>query len=218
MLLSFAPILHPTSSTSLKSDMPSIELLDLKNKPFHDLEKPKLAQVASRAYLYLAVQLVSIVAVYVNYAYLQEWHPLLAPTLLGASSAGLAQSISQCYKNIASEGKLFKFLVWGLINGCFTELWIDMLMARVTNVVSRVVIDQTIGASCFQLAFSLLSAAWDLDSTTSPRTTYLRSMRLSYCYWPFVSAAIFTLAPEQRMVMCSCLANFVWNLILTRLG
>lgn len=197
--------------------MPNIELSDLKNKPFLDVEEPRA--VPTVAYVALVAEVVATFQIYYSYEHLVLSYPLLAPTLLGAASAALAQTVTQFMKHKYSTNKLLKFLVWGCINGCFTALWIDVLVSRVENIFYRVLLDQTVGAPCFQLIFSVLSSLWeDTNAGTSAHTNYLRSLRYSYCYWPFVSVTMFAFIPSRMMFFANCIANFVWNVILSKLS
>lgn len=194
----------------------SIELSDLKHKPFHDLED---SAVPRRAYLFLLASVFATFQIYYSYESLVVSYPLLAPTLMGASSAAVAQSLTQFIKHKFSSNRMLKFIVWGSINGCFTALWIDMLVSRVENVVYRILIDQTVGAPFFQLIFSVLSSLWDDNNpVTGAHANYIRSLRYSYCYWPFASITMFVFIPPRLMFFANCIANFVWNVILSKLN
>lgn len=197
-----------------------IELQDLRNKPFIDAEENKKFHRPVRAYVYLAVELLVGSQILLSYDLVAAKFPLVAPTLLGASSAAFAQSLIQLFRQKISTNRLSKFIVWGCINGCFTALWIDVLVSRVNNVAYQIIIDQTIGAPLFQLMYSVLSSIWENDSiiSLSSQSTFLKSLRYSYCYWPFISTSMFVLAPPQLMFFLNCLASFVWNLVLSRLN
>lgn len=196
----------------------SIELSDLGNKPFYELDLAKYHRPA-RAYAYVALEFVTTLVFLYSYDYLISIHRQFGPACLGAATAALAQSLNQLWKYKVSDSRLLKFVVWGLINGYFTALWLDVLVVQIPNPVLRIVLDQTVGAPLFQLTFTVLSSMWDGDLMPAPqvRATFLRSLRYSYCYWPFVSMALFTLVPQNRMVFFNCLANFIWNVILSRL-
>lgn len=195
-----------------------IELSNLKHKPFADIEKPdvRFHRLRHLVVLSIALELVALLLVYFNYAKLFNVYPLLAPTLLGALTAALAQLVHQLMREKLSGSRLLKFMVWGCINGCLTAMWIDTLVAQFDSAMYRVLIDQTVGAPLFQLVFSVLSSLWDNDSV--PHNTYFRALRYSYCYWPFVSVGMFIFVPQPLMFPCNCIANLIWNLLLSRVG
>lgn len=196
--------------------MAGIELADLKNKPFYDLDEKKLSVSGRRTiWLYMFLECVTSLVIYFNYGRLLLLYPLLAPTLLGASTAALAQSINQYIKGRLVDSRVVKFAIWGLINGCFSALWIEMLILNLDSVIYRVLLDQAVGAPLFQLLFNILSSVWDQDGQNT-RATFFRALRYSYCYWPFVSIAMFVFVPPQFMFVCNCFANLLWNLILSR--
>lgn len=198
----------------------SIELQDLRNKPFIDIEETSKFHRPTRAYVYLAVE--SIIGIQILYSYDQiaAKFPLLAPTMLGAASAAFAQSLIQFFRQKFSTNRLLKFIIWGCINGCFTALWIDVLISRFDKVVYQIIVDQIIGAPLFQLMYTALSSIWENDSIVSlnAQSTFLKSLRYSYCYWPFISTSMFIFVPPQLMFFLNCLASFVWNLVLSRLS
>ena len=68
-------------------------------------------------------------------------------------------------------------------------------------------------------AFSILNSLWETGEliSTTARSSYLRSLRYSYCYWPIFSVCLFLLVPPQMMFPANCLSNLLWNLILSRL-
>lgn len=159
------------------------------------------------------------ITIYYNYNNLAEWHRLLAPAFLGAATAMLAQSFNQFYRKKLNYSKILKFLIWGIINGCFTNLWIDLLVFRFENLAYRVLVDQMVGAPFFQLIFNILSNLWDYgEISTNFKVIYLRSLKYSYCFWPFFSIASFIFIPQQFLFHCNCLANLFWSLILSKLG
>lgn len=197
----------------------SVELADLRNKPFYDIDpQAKLHRPAS-AYLYVVFETFVTLTVYFNYDYLTTIYRQLGPACMGAATAALAQSLNQLMKYKFSDSRLLKFIVWGAINGLFTALWLEVLVVQVPSPIFRIIIDQTVGAPLFQLTFTILSNMWDGDSQLTPavQAAFIRSLRYSYCYWPFISTAMFTLVPPERMVICNCVANFIWNVILSRL-
>lgn len=205
----------------------SVELKDLTNKPFFEFDKSgshKLTPTSRRKLLlYIFLEAAATVVIYINYNFLINSYPLLAPTLLGASTAALAQSLHQYHKRRFSASNIFKFVIWGLINGCTTALWIESLVTHVESVLYRILLDQLIGAPCFQLTFHALSKMWDNANLSAPSSVssisaYFSSLKYSYCYWPFVSVAMFMFIPPNLMFLSNCIANLVWNLILSRLS
>ncbi|GEQ69349.1 hypothetical protein JCM33374_g3020 [Metschnikowia sp. JCM 33374] len=198
----------------------SIELQDLRNKPFLDLDENTKFHRPRRAYVYLILELFVGIQIIYSYDQVAARFPLLAPTILGAASAGLAQSLIQFFRQKISTNRLLKFIVWGSINGCFTALWIDVLVTRVDSVVYQIIVDQVIGGPLFQLMYTVLSSIWENDSIvgSAAQATFFKSLRYSYCYWPFISTSMFLLVPPQLMFFLNCLASFVWNLVLSRLS
>lgn len=197
----------------------SIELGDL-HKPFYELETQPKHQRPASAYAYVAIEAFVTLTVYYKYDYLTTLYRPLGAACLGAATAALAQSFNQLLKYKFSDSRLLKFIVWGAINGLFTALWLDVLLTQVPTLVLRIVLDQTVGAPLFQLTYTVLSTTWDGESVPSPTmsSVFLRSLRYSYCFWPFVSIATFTVVAPERMVICNCVASFIWNVILSRLS
>lgn len=199
----------------------SIELADLNNKPFYDLNKAKSSRLPKRAFLYIFVELVASIIVYSKYTSIALFNPLLAPILLGAATAALAQLLDQYWRGRFSDRRVAKFISWGAINGYFTALWVDLLVSRISNNAYRIILDQLVGAPLFQLAFTTLSSIWEADhpsSQFSTRASFLRSLKYSYCFWPFASIAMFVYVPAHLMVVSNCTANFIWNIILSKIA
>ncbi|KAK6203366.1 uncharacterized protein RJT21DRAFT_119509 [Scheffersomyces amazonensis] len=172
-----------------------------------------------RLILNLVIESVVSLIIYYNYDNLSSFHYFLGPTLLGSSTAALAQSINQFIKKKYSLNKILKFLVWGLLNGYFTVLWIDILLLRVDSLSSRVIIDQFVGAPFFQLIFNVLNALWDNgELSASTRTAFIKSLKYSYCFWPFFSICSFVFIPKSMLFPANCLANLLWNIILSKLA
>lgn len=203
-----------------------------KDKIEHDLEKSSLLILDDSKYqnstinlirrkvaLYIILEGFTTLFIYYYYSLLLEIHPLFAPTLLGSSTAALAQTINQYAKVKFSLDKICKFLVWGGINGCFTDLWINLLLSNFDNLFYRIILDQLLGAPTFQLIFNILSTLWDHGEVVpSTRATYFKSLKYSYCFWPFFSICEFTLVPENMMFPLNCLATLLWNVILSKLN
>lgn len=213
--------------------MPDIELSDLKKKDFYpDLEKsapvlddtnktlhPAPISLKRKLIVCLIIETIISLIIYYNYDTLVNIHQLLGPSLLGASTAALAQSINQFSKKKFDFNKICKFIVWGTINGLFTVLWVDMLITRFENLVYRILVDQAIGAPIFQMVFSILNSLWDNgELTASVRVKYIKSLKYSYCYWPFFSIGLFSFIPKTMMFPANCLANLFWNIVLSKLS
>ncbi|ODV81873.1 uncharacterized protein CANTADRAFT_127621 [Suhomyces tanzawaensis NRRL Y-17324] len=217
--------------------MPSaIPTNNLQEKIYQDLEKsnplhpvdsassvlhynPATSGIKRKLLLLLLVETVISLVVYYNYEHIGSLYTLLAPTLLGASTAALAQTLNQYQKKKLSINRILKFIVWGSINGYFTVLWIDMLIFQFDNLFYRIAVDQLVGAPTFQLFFTILNSLWDHgELTKKTRIAYMISLRYSYCFWPFFSVASFMLIPQSMMFPCNCLANLIWNIILSRLA
>lgn len=199
----------------------SHELEDLRNKPFSSLnEKSSNKSFPKSAYFFIFAELVAGFQVLYHYEGILKMYPNLGPTLLGSISAVLAQSLTQVIKGKHSFNKLVKFVCWGALNGLFSTVWIDFLVNTVDSIVLQVAVDQSIGAPLFQLLFTLLSMVWDSETASgpSPRAVYFKSLRYSFCFWPFMSIAMFCFIPENMMFFFNCFVNFVWNLILCKLG
>lgn len=200
----------------------SHELEDLRNNPFSSLhEKNQFNNDFPKvAYFLLIMEAVAGAQVLYEYEGILKNYPNLGPTLLGSISAVLAQSITQVVKRKHSPNRLVKFVCWGALNGLFSTIWIDSLINHTDSVVLQVAIDQSIGAPLFQLLFTLLSMVWDSDSASGPgpRAVYFKSLRYSFCFWPFMSIAMFCLVPDNMMFFFNCFVNFVWNLILCKVN
>lgn len=183
--------------------------------PIYPLPKPLQRKLIS----YIIIEALISLIIYYNYFKIEiSTHHLIAPTILGASTAALAQSINQYSKRNFSLNRIFKFVVWGCINGCFTVLWIDMLIYQVDGLTYRIVVDQFIGAPTFQLIFSILNCLWDYGELNyTLKNSYLKSLKFSYCYWPFFSICSFMFIPQSMIFPANCLANLIWNLILSKL-
>lgn len=192
-----------------------------KEKYFSELDKsPHYTQISSkRKHLFVViVEAIIAVFIYYQYDYISTFHSsLIAPSLLGSFTAALAQSINQYAKHKFSVNKIVKFLVWGSINGCFTVLWIDVLITQTDNVMYRVLADQLVAAPLFQLVFNILNALWDHGELNGHMNGYFHSLKYSYCFWPFFLVASFVFVPKEFMFPANCAANLIWNLILSKI-
>ncbi|ODQ81890.1 hypothetical protein BABINDRAFT_32926 [Babjeviella inositovora NRRL Y-12698] len=199
-----------------------------------DIEKDSFgtsAPVSStgRIYMALGVELVACALIYVNYdklnaSALGAWVPqsLLAPTLLGMSSACLAQLVNQGFlmkqPRRFNLSRLAKFGIWGAINAVTTNMFFDVLRARLDmqrDAVTAVLLDQFVNSPLCQLLFVIWHSIWD-DLALGPllRTTYPRSLKTSYMFWPFVSIFTFFVLPHGLMFPVNCIANIVWTVVL----
>lgn len=198
----------------------SIELADLKNKPFYDLNKGDLRELPKRAIVYILLELVVSIILYNQYASIGSVNSLLAPILLSSATAALAQLLDQYWHGRFSDSRVAKFICWGAINGYLTALWFDFLVTRVSRVSYCIIIDQLVGVPFFQLAFTILSVIWDTDhpiSLFSVRTSFFRSLKYSYCFWPIANLAIFLFVPTHLLVISNCTANFIWSVVLSKI-
>lgn len=187
--------------------------------PLHLNLNPASKTLKRKLTLYLIIEALISSLLYMKYDTLLEIHKLLAPALLGSSTAALAQSINQYSKAKFSSSKIYKFLLWGVINGVLTVLWIDMLNFQFESLPYRIIIDQLIGQPTFQTIYNILSAIWEngeLSSIVLP--VHMRSLKYSYCFWPFFSIIAFTFLPKAAFFPANCLANLVWNIILSKLS
>lgn len=204
-----------------------IPLQDYKeNEKFDELKRgldsnlyPLPKYIKRKLILNLLIETALSVAIYHYYDQILKIHRLLAPTLLGCSTGMLAQSITQYLKHKLNYNKICKFAVWGSINGCFTVLWLDILFVRFDNMVYRILIDQLVGAPLTQLVFNILNTLWDHGEIhPNTKAVYIKSLKYSYCFWPFFSIASFIFIPTLLLFPANCLANLFWSLVLTRLG
>lgn len=187
--------------------------------PLHLNLNPASKTLKRKLILYLVIEALISTIVYVKYDVIMEFHSLLAPALLGSSTAAFAQSINQYSKSKFSASKIYKFLLWGVINGVLTVLWINMLNFQFETVLYRIIIDQMIGAPTFQIVYNILSAIWengDISSIMLP--VHMRSLKYSYCFWPFFSTLAFLFLPPEAFFPANCVANLIWNLILSKLS
>lgn len=194
---------------------------------YHDVEKssnpdyrPSTSSVHRKLIISLVAESVIGFLVYYNYTAIEaRLSPLVAPTLLGAATASLAQSLNQYSRKKFSLNRICKFIVWGCINGCFTALWIDILLNRIDNLVYRIMVDQMVGAPAFQMIFSILNSLWDTgDISPAMRQSYLKALKYGYCFWPFFSVCAFVFIPQSMIFSANCLATLIWNLILSRIS
>ncbi|RLV96550.1 hypothetical protein JA1_000088 [Spathaspora sp. JA1] len=210
--------------------------LPLSEKVYDDLEKSSLSPTTSASSIThlhpaprgvykklvaaLLIETTISCLIYINYDRIGAYHPMIAGLLLGCSSGALAQSVNQYSKKKFTLNKIFKFMVWGSINGYFTVGWINILITRIDNSAYRIIVDQLVGAPMFQLIFNMLNSIWDSGEMFSitTRMAFLKSLKYSYCYWPFFSILSFVFIPQALMFPCNCLANLLWNLILCRLA
>jgi hypothetical protein len=186
--------------------------------PLHLNFNPAARYVWRKLLVALVFETIISSVVYYEYDKLLAVHALFAPALLGSATASLAQSMNQYSRRKFSLNKIYKFLLWGTINGILTNLWIDMLFAQIQSLHYRILIDQAIGAPSFQIIYNILSALWesgDLSNLMLP--VHMRSLKYSYCFWPFFSTIAFVYLPKKAFFPANCLANLIWNLVLSKL-
>ncbi|EER34067.1 conserved hypothetical protein [Candida tropicalis MYA-3404] len=206
----------PLAKEKAELDLEKSMSMESKNYHLH----PASSQIMRKLVFALIIETVSLCMAYYEYDQIALIHPMLAPTLLGCVSGALAQSTNQYLKKKYSLNKIAKFMVWGSINGYFTSAWINILVTKIDNMFYRIIIDQTVGAIAFQLIFNILNSLWDQGELFSPatRASFFKSLKYSYCFWPFFSILSFSFIPQSMMFPCNCLANLFWNLILSKLA
>lgn len=190
--------------------------MESKNYHIH----PAPTHIIRKLVFAIIIETISLCITYYEYDGIALIHPMLAPTLLGCVSGALAQSTNQYLKKKFTVNKIIKFMVWGSINGFFTSAWINILVTRIDNMFYRIIIDQTVGAVSFQLIFNILNSLWDQGEVFSSTTwaSFLKSLKYSYCFWPFFSILLFMFIPQSMMFPSNCLANLFWNLILSKIA
>lgn len=180
--------------------------------------KPNNKAISRKLGILMILDVILLVYTYLNYEILLTINPLLAPTVLGALTAALAQIFNQFIRNTYTLNKIFKFIIWGSLNGCFTAIWIDYIVS-IDNFILRILVDQSVGAPGFQIMFSILNSLWDYGALSrSTVTAFLKSLKYSYCFWPFVSMLVFGFLPKDAIFPCNCAAALLWNIILSRLA
>lgn len=216
---------HTNSHSNTKNEYRDLEksanLIESHHESIYQPSYSPPRHLTRKLIAYLIVESIISLAIYLNYTNIAitTSTTLIGPTLLGASTAALAQSFNQFIRKKFSFNRICKFIVWGSINGCFTVLWIDLLINQIDNLIIRIITDQLIGAPIFQMVFNILNTLWDNgEITSSIRTTYLKSLKYSYCFWPFFSIISFMLIPQSMIFPASCLANLIWNSILSKLS
>lgn len=205
--------------------MPSAS--ESKRDSFADLEKT-VPQADSSAYSYtvdfalrrklwtiVVLEATASAAIYYHFSALKELNEFLASALLGAANAMLAQSIHQAFKSKFSPSRVLLFLAWGAFNGYATVVWIEFLLLKFETPLHRILVDQVFGTPFFQLAFNVLSSVWDYNEITFSLRNYLRTLRYSYCFWPFFAIALFYYIPVHLMLPANCLASLAWNVCLS---
>lgn len=206
----------PFAKEKVDADLEKSMAVDSKNYHLH----PTSLTIVKKLLFALIIESTISCFVYYYYDRIGLIHPMLAPAMLGCFSGALAQSMNQYSKRKFNLNKIFKFMVWGFINGYFTSAWISILVTRVDNLFYRILIDQSCGTPMFQLIFNILNALWDQGEvfSSATRIAFFKSLKYSYCFWPFFSIVLFIFIPETLMFPCNCLANLFWNLILSKIA
>lgn len=171
--------------------------------------------VKHKLWIYVLIEAIISSIIYLNFPFLTELNAFAAGALLGAANAMLAQSIHQLFRLKYSLSRLFMFCVWGAFNGYATVVWIEFLLYNFDTPLSRVLADQAFGTPFFQLAFNILSSMWDHNEFAFSLRNFLRTLKYSYCFWPFYSAALFYYIPIKYMLPANCLATLAWNVCLS---
>ncbi|ODV97055.1 hypothetical protein PACTADRAFT_15555 [Pachysolen tannophilus NRRL Y-2460] len=187
-----------------------------------DNKKSFIKSYHSRRNLLALILVESLAAVvfFLKYDILVINHRLLGSCLLGSITSILGQTIDQFFKSNFSANKFFKFLLWGAINGLFSELWIDFIFVNAReNNVKKILMDQIIGNPTFQLVFIIFSCIWDNnDIKLALRTSYIKTLKLSFFIWPSFSILAFTILPENLVFPMNCILSLIWNVILSSIG
>ena len=185
--------------------------------PQHTNESKALYKIKRKLISYLLCEIAATSVIIFQYSPLRRANPLMAPMLLSALTAALAQSINQYQRKRFNFSSLCKFVVWGVINGTLTELWYDMLRTQFGKPIYRVLVDQAVGAPAFQMIFNMLSSLWETGEIGNIfLASGLRALKYSYYFWPLFSVCGFMVFPQEVMFPAYCCANLVWNLILSR--
>lgn len=166
--------------------------------------------------LLVFVQLASTAVVILHFDQLETQSPLGLAALICLCLSGLSQGITQAFiTRRPNYSQLFKFYVWGVINGVTTKMWTDMLIARVPVTIFRVVCDQLCGNPGFQVMFLSLSAYWDATSISATLHESLwKTLKSSWLIWPIFSMVAFFVLPQNLIVPCNCVVNLTWCVIL----
>lgn len=169
-----------------------------------------------KLFILVFFQLASTAAVVVHFDYLEAQSPLGLAALICLCLSGLSQGITQAFiTRRANFSQLFKFYVWGVINGVTTKMWTELLIAKVPITILRVVFDQLGGNPMFQLAFLSLSAYWDATSISATlHESFWKTLKSSWLIWPIFSMVAFFILPPNLIVPCNCVVNLTWCIIL----
>ncbi|KAG5356569.1 hypothetical protein CJU90_1910 [Yarrowia sp. C11] len=161
-------------------------------------------------------QVITVGVVILHFTELETQSPLGLAALICLCLSGLSQGITQAFITRRSNySQLFKFYVWGVINGVTTKMWTDMLIARVPVTILRVLIDQLCGNPGFQLMFLSLSAYWDATSISGTlHESFWKTLKSSWLIWPIFSMVAFFVLPQNLIVPCNCVVNLTWCVIL----
>lgn len=168
--------------------------------------------------LIISVQILLTFYFVTNIDLLDSINEYAGPILLGATTASLAQALIQYTKRKFIMNKIFKFVLWGSLNGIMTYIWIGKVFLVVDNVIGRVLLDQLVGLPSFQLIFNIIDSLWEYGEVfhISARLSYFRSIKVGYCFWPFFCLASFSLLPPRLLFQANIVASLLWNIILSK--
>lgn len=147
--------LMPEKSPKIKSTPLDLEKNELTIQP--SPLKPRSKTLLS---FITIIEFISLLIVIKHREVIDNVHQLLNSILLGIITATLGQSIIQLFRQVHYD-RIGKFFIWGAINGVLSSLWIDCLVYKLPDVLSRVLVDQLVGSPLFQLLFIVLNCLWE---------------------------------------------------------
>lgn len=168
--------------------------------------------------LIIAIQVFLTVYFVANIDVLDSINVYAGPVLLGATTASLAQALTQYTKKKFVMNKIFKFVLWGSLNGIMTYVWLGKVFLVVDNLFLRVLLDQLIGLPSFQFVFNVINSLWEHGEIfhVSARLAYFKSIKVGYCFWPLFSLTSFAFLPPSLLFQANIAANLFWNIILSK--
>lgn len=189
-----------------------------------DLEKNEISfqhpiRTRSKSLLLILtiLEFIALVVVVHHREVIDNVHQLLNSVLLGIFSAVLGQSIIQLFRQV-HYNRLGKFVIWGAVNGALSSLWIDLLIYRFPDVISRVLVDQLVGSPIFQLIFVILNCLFENSNISiAMKTTYITTLKVCYMFWPICSIVSFQFLPPHLIFPFNCFISLIWNVVLSLL-
>lgn len=179
----------------------------------------------------IILEVVAIVILIQNREVIDNVHQMLNSVLLGVLTAGFAQSIIQLFRRV-HYGRLFKFCLWGAMNGVMSSVWIDTLVVRLETPLHRILTDQFIGTPIFQTIFIIYNSLWEnidikgafksvsklhfmhCSQLLTRNQTFWRMLGTSYLIWPVCSIVSFNFLPQHLIFPFTCFVNVIWTLAL----